>query len=222
MILKFNARGPKRKELAGLISRFTGNECRYLGAPGFSYEIGRFVVDRNGNVQTDYEPGSETVELLTEMLYDNGFVTEYDESGGYDLEVSVPRETLTDAHIENLRKLIAKEAELIKKALGAEELPVVITDERIIFPWFGKADPATAGTYTVFITKLCALAKNAVRINDSGKPVENEKYAFRCFLLRLGFIGEEYKTDRRILLKNLEGSSAFKRPRAKEEEPCSD
>ena len=100
MILKFNATGPKRKELAGLISRFTGNECRYLGAPGFSYEIGRFVVDRNGNVETDYEPGSETVELLTEMLYDNGFVTEYDEGRGYDLEISVPRETLTDAQIE--------------------------------------------------------------------------------------------------------------------------
>lgn len=222
MILKFNAKGPKRKELAGLISRFTGNECRYLGAPGFSYEIGRFVVDRNGNVQTDYEPGSETIELLTEMLYDNGFVTEYDEGRGYELEVSVPREALTDTQIENLRKLIAKKAELIKKAFGAEELPVVVTDERIVFPWFGKADPNTAGTYTVFITKLCALAKNAVRINDGGKPVENEKFAFRCFLLRLGFIGDDYKADRKILLKNLEGSSAFKHPKAKEEGPCSD
>ena len=222
MILKFNATGPKRKELAGLISNFTGCESRYLGAPGFSYEIGRFVIDRNGNVETDYEPGSETVELLTEMLYDNGFVSEYDEGRGYELEVSVPRETLTDAQIENLSKLIAKKAELIKKALGADELPVVVTDERIVFPWFGKADPATAGTYTVFITKLCALAKNAVRVNDGGKPAENEKYAFRCFLIRLGFIGEEYKADRKILLKNLEGSSAFKSPRAKEEEPCSD
>ncbi len=222
MILKFNATGPKRKELAGLISNFTGCESRYLGAPGFSYEIGRFVIDRNGNVETDYEPGSETVELLTEMLYDNGFVSEYDEGRGYKLEVSVPRETLTDAQIENLRKLIAKKAELIKKALGADELPVVVTDERIVFPWFGKADPATAGTYTVFITKLCALAKNAVRVNDGGKPAENEKDAFRCFLIRLGFIGEEYKADRKILLKNLEGSSAFKSPRAKEEEPCSD
>ena len=42
------------------------------------------------------------------------------------------------------------------------------------------------------------------------REVENEKYAFRCFLLRLGFIGEEYKVERKILLKNLTGSSAFK------------
>ena len=40
--------------------------------------------------------------------------------------------------------------------------------------------------------------------------VVNEKYAFRCFLLRLGFIGDEYKQDRKILLENLEGSAAFK------------
>lgn len=218
MILKYNATGPKRKELAGLISRFTGSECRYLGAPSFSYEVGRFVIDRNGNVETDCEPGSEVIERLAQMLYDNGFVTEYDESRGYELEVSVPRETLTEEQIENLRKLIAKKAELIKKAFGADELPVVVTDERIAFPWFGKADPDTAGAYTVFITKLCALARNAVRVNEGGKPVENEKYAFRCFLLRLGFIGDEFKADRKILLRNLSGSSAFKSPVVKEEE----
>ena len=42
------------------------------------------------------------------------------------------------------------------------------------------------------------------------KPVENEKYAFRCFLLRLGFIGDEFKADRKVLLQNLSGSTAFK------------
>ena len=40
--------------------------------------------------------------------------------------------------------------------------------------------------------------------------MDNEKYAFRCFLLRLGFIGEEFKQSRKILLSNLDGSSAFK------------
>ena len=42
------------------------------------------------------------------------------------------------------------------------------------------------------------------------REVENDKYAFRCFLLRLGFIGDEYKLTRKILLENLEGSAAFK------------
>ena len=43
------------------------------------------------------------------------------------------------------------------------------------------------------------------------KEVENEKYAFRCFLLRLGFIGDDNKTARRILLQNLSGNSAFRK-----------
>ena len=42
------------------------------------------------------------------------------------------------------------------------------------------------------------------------KETDNDKYAFRCFLLRLGFIGSEYKAERKILLRNLTGSSAFK------------
>jgi hypothetical protein len=42
------------------------------------------------------------------------------------------------------------------------------------------------------------------------REVENPKYSFRCFLLGLGFIGDEYKAARKILLKNLDGSAAFK------------
>ena len=54
------------------------------------------------------------------------------------------------------------------------------------------------------------MAKNQKRVTAKDKDVDNDKYAFRCFLLRLGFIGAEYKADRKILLKNLTGSSAFK------------
>ena len=67
-----------------------------------------------------------------------------------------------------------------------------------------------------FIANLCAMAKNAKRITAMEKPVDNEKYAFRCFLLRLGFIGREYKTQRKILLRNLTGSCAFRSGTKKE------
>ena len=39
---------------------------------------------------------------------------------------------------------------------------------------------------------------------------QNEKYEFRCFLLRLGFIGDDTKAQRKILMENLAGSAAFK------------
>ena len=51
---------------------------------------------------------------------------------------------------------------------------------------------------------------------------EAKAYAFRCFLLRLGFIGEEYKAERKILLSKLSGSSAFKSGKAKEAVICSE
>ena len=62
------------------------------------------------------------------------------------------------------------------------------------------------------------MAKTQKRVNSTEKTVENEKYAFRCFLLRLGFIGSEYKNERKILLANLTGSSAFKNAQPNDEE----
>ena len=101
--------------------------------------------------------------------------------------------------------------ELIKKALGVSDLPLEITDTKVSFPWFPATPaPDEMNAYDAFICKLCEMARNQKRVNTTEKHIDNEKYAFRCFLLRLGFIGAEYKEARKILLKNLSGSSAFK------------
>jgi hypothetical protein len=55
------------------------------------------------------------------------------------------------------------------------------------------------------VKALRDMAKPQHCILAADKSVDNEKYAFRCFLLRLGFIGEEYATTRKILLQNLSG-----------------
>ena len=61
------------------------------------------------------------------------------------------------------------------------------------------------------------MARNQKRVTAKEKETDNEKYSFRCFLLRLGFIGDEFKVARKVLLKNFTGSSAFKSaPTAKE------
>lgn len=127
-----------------------------------------------------------------------------------DLTVAMPRETFTDAALENLQRLVEVKAALIKKALAVESLPIEVTEERVSFPWFAEVEGDSAQAYSHFITALCDMARNQKRVTAKEKDADNEKYAFRCFLLRLGFIGEEYKADRKILLKNLSGSSAFK------------
>ena len=124
------------------------------------------------------------------------------------LTVGIP---LDKVAVGNLTKLLDAKGGLIKKALGVDVLPIEIQKDRVAFPWFPELPDADAvKAYTHFITALCEMSKNAKRVTVTEKKVDNEKYAFRCFLLRLGFIGSEYKTERKILLKNLTGSSAFK------------
>lgn len=127
------------------------------------------------------------------------------------LIIEIPQSVLNDRAIENLKRLVASKAALIKKALGIEELSIEVSDDTIKFPWFlGEMDSESVKAYTHFVTAICEMAKTQKRITAAEKPADNEKYAFRCFLLRLGFIGEKYKTVRKILLKNLSGSAAYK------------
>lgn len=124
------------------------------------------------------------------------------------LTVEIPLEKVA---VGNLTKLLDAKGGLIKKALGIGELPIEVGEDKVSFPWF----PELLGTdeiqaYTHFISALCGMAKNAKRVTAKEKPEENEKYAFRCLLLRLGFIGTEYKAERKILLKNLSGNSSWK------------
>ncbi len=130
---------------------------------------------------------------------------------GIGLTVSLPRESFTDAALENLRKLVDAKAALIRKALAVESLPVEADAEKVSFPWFADGqDGDAAKAYTHFITALCDMARKQKRVTAKERPADNEKYAFRCFLLRLGFIGEEYKGERKVLLKNLSGNGSFK------------
>jgi len=148
-------------------------------------------------------------------------VPEPDESD--QLTIEMPLSFMTDEGITNLEKLIASKEELIKKALGVDALPVERTESTLKFPWFRfpvSSDEVAA--YSRFIGALCAAAKKQKRVTAHEKAVDNEKYAFRCFLLRLGFIGDEYKQVRKILLKNLAGNPAFKSGTKKSTEVCDD
>lgn len=130
------------------------------------------------------------------------------------LTVEIP---LDKVAVGNLTRLLDAKGNLIKKALGVDALPIKILEDRASFPWFTELPDADAvQAYTHFLSALCEMSKNAKRVTVTEKAVENEKYTFRCFLLRLGFIGAEYKTERKILLKNLTGSSAFKSGAKKE------
>ena len=211
MTIKINAQGTERKRLVGCISEWLGVPTKYCGAPTFSYEVDCFTVERDGSLTFDDRTDSEVVRRLLEHICDEGFNidqshTEDDEPTG--LTISVP---LGKVAVGNLTNLLEAKGDLIRKALGVDTLPIEIDEDRVSFPWFSKLpDADTVKAYTDFIAALCKMSREQKRISPMARTVENEKYAFRCFLLRLGFIGEEYKTARKILLQNLTGCSAWK------------
>ena len=207
MTCKFNVSGKKRKALAQCIAEWLGCSVNYKGTPTFAYEVDCFTIEKDGALSFDNRADSEVIERLFEHLYDEGFeYEEQEEPTG--LTIKIP---FDNVNCGNLLKLLEAKGNLIKKALGVDDVRVEMNEDSVGFPWFDELpSPDEIKTYTDFICKLCAFSKNAKRITATEKETENEKYAFRCFLLRLGFIGEEYKQSRKILLKNLSGSSAFK------------
>ena len=224
MTITINALGAERKRLVKTIAEWLGEDVHYCGAPTFAYEIGRFTVEKSGSLTFSDMLDSEVVERLLEHIYDEGFDIdqshiEEDDTDSTEnvigdlsgISIQLPASEFTESTLANLQAIIDAKGNLIKKALKAEALPVNRLGDRIDFPWFRPyADPQEVQAYMHFVTALCEMAKTQKRITAKEKEVDNEKYAFRCFLLRLGFIGEQFKAERKILLRNLTGSSAFK------------
>ena len=244
MKIRYNRIGSERKALVRAIEEITECTAQYLGAPTFAYQVDYFTIEKDGTLEFDDRADSEEIENLLEQLAERGFEgtaaempdtaaetphtaaeTEAEElseeaetaqhSESLGLTVAIP---MDGTAVGNLKKLLEAKGNLIKKALNIDSLPIEVKEETVEFPWFETADADETAAYTHFISALCELSKNAKRVTAKEKEVDNEKYAFRCFLLRLGFIGTEYKAERKILLRNLSGSAAFKTVKDGEQE----
>ena len=218
MKANYNVTGKDRKALVAAIAELTGDKAVYKYMPTCAYEIGDITVDKEGGVTCE---DAEKLTRIAESLLADGFTAEMDE------EVESTDEETTDAHedgtgltvslpldkvaVRNLTNLLTAKESLIKKALGIDDLGIEVTEDKVNFPWFSELpEPEAVKAYTHFIAALGKMSRDLKRISATEKEVDNEKYAFRCFLLRLGFIGSEYKAERKILLQNLSGNSSWK------------
>ena len=125
--------------------------------------------------------------------------------------ISMRRDFFDEALFAKLDRLIESKSDLFKMAFKTDDLSYEVTDDRVTFAWFswtGEADEGTA--YSTFIDLLTKHLKEHKRINASKTQTDNSKFAMRVFLIRLGMVGAEFKTTRKILLRNLKGSSAFR------------
>ncbi len=244
MKINYNVTGADRKEMVNLISDVLGGvESHYLGVPSCAYRVGDFEISRDGALTVADDTDRELVRKIVEALAQAGLESEdaqtvlseepaaaHEEESSEvvppdgeatptELSISLQREPFTETALDNLDNLLTSKGAFIKKAFGIENPTYTLTDEAIIFDWLkGEVTPEMAKAGQDFISKLCEMARTQKRVTSKAKVVENEKYAFRCFLLRLGMIGAEYKETRKILLRNLSGNSSFKVAPKKEAE----
>ena len=223
MVLHFNVTKDKRKAMVQAIEKEIGGKAKYLGVPSCAYEIGNFTVGKNGELEFgDFDDLDEVAPIVDACVLATGVSpAEWDNNRDAEeiadtgatgsetvgLTVSIPLEKV---EVGNLASILDAKGDLIKKALGIPDLRFTTDEENISFPWFVEVKPEEALAYTKFISAICEMSKKQKRVTAKPKENENEKYAFRCFLLRLGFIGDEFKADRKILLSKLDGSAAFK------------
>ncbi len=233
MQIKYDVTGDRRKALVAVMRDVLQDTTRYLGAPSFAFQVGAYTVDKNGTVTCPDNTDEVQIEMLIRELVHDGFVGERvgelakpiiqemtetpkdeikpSQVDDFDrLSVEIPNGGMTPIAMENFQRLVASKATLLKKALGTDSLPITEHADRIEFAWFRPTDDQTEITaYFLLVQGLYDLARTQKRVSATEQQVENEKYTFRCFLLRLGFIGTEYKPARSILLRNLTGNSSY-------------
>ena len=198
---------------AGFMSKGGENEAS-CGDTGEDKPIQTEVtVNEEMPAETTVEEPTEVDTAESELVSTEAAPTEeaVAESDEDSLSISLPRSLFTETALQNLDALLLSKGRLIRHAFDIREATYTLTDDRITFAWLhGTVTDETAKAYAEFISKLCQMARTQKRVTAKEKIVDNEKYAFRCFLLRLGMIGSAYKESRKILLQNLTGSSAFK------------
>ena len=127
------------------------------------------------------------------------------------LTIEIPRDGFTLKMFENLTQIINSKKSLIKKALASDEITVHIATNKLCFSWFTlTGTDGEMDAYTRFITALCEMAKRQTRVTAKERDIGNDKFTMRLFLIRLGFVGAEFKAARKILLRNLTGNTAWK------------
>lgn len=226
MKLTFNVTKENKKAFAKAIEAITGEKAVYQFTPTYAFQIGDLTVNRDATLTA---PDDKDIGSLLEALKAQGY--ELSETEGApeekpkeeapaadekpedleevpELTVSLP---LTTANVGILTSILSSKGVLIRHALGVTDLRINVTEDKIEFPWFTRELTAEeAKAYTTFLSLLCKFSKELKHASSRPVETDNEKYAFRCFLLRLGFIGPEYKEARKILLQNMTGNSAFR------------
>lgn len=208
MTIEFHLTGETRKTLVNTISEILEIPAEYQYMPTCAYKIGEcYTVTKEGNLEISDSADSKETEHLTEELKKRG----YDIPTENRLMIQMPADFFDEHTLGNLQQICENKAALFQAAFQTDSLDIISSDEKVEFPWFTVEQDGDADAYCTFISMLCEFAKNQGRINRKPDTSDNPKYTMRCFLIRLGMVGAEFKTARKVILRNLTGNSAFRK-----------
>ena len=202
-----------RKELVKAISKIIGIPAVYQFMPTCAYKIGEcYTVTKSGDLEiSDQADRKETERLLAELASRGYAVPDTTEPESTKLTVQMPADFFNEHTLGNLQQICENKATLFKAAFQTDTLDMISSDEKVEFPWFKVEQDGDADAYCTFISMLCEFAKNQGRINRKPDTSDNPKYTMRCFLIRLGMVGAEFKVARKVILRHLSGNSAFRK-----------
>ena len=161
---------------------------------------------------TETEKVSEETEIMAQCETQGNTVPTVESNGIDRFSISMSRDFFDERTLNKLDRTIENKGELFKMAFKTDDLSYKVTDDRVIFDWFPFSGESGEGlAYSSFIDLLTKSLKEQKRVNASKAQTENPKFAMRVYLIKLGMVGDEYKQTRKILLRNLEGSSAFRK-----------
>lgn len=153
---------------------------------------------------------ADSLRRLVNLIYSRGPLLSKSTGGQFGAD----KELLTALDEAGIITSAAGFIALVKEHGGLTGLS--FTDDKVNFTGFPLTEDAD--TNAAFQHLACLMNKHALeqkRIQAKVVNDDNEKYAFRIWLLRIGMNGDEFKTSRKILMENLSGHTAF---RTKEEE----
>lgn len=162
-----------------------------------------------------YESDFETVGEILGRLETGGAVI--NESTGMAVLLSTAGLDDWERFENNLDNLYRSRGALLQKAVGREfrrlaEFTHLEGQGVITMPLFpGSLDENEVRSYVQLSQGIAGLAAKSKRIQHKENDSPNEKFQLRTWLVRIGFVGEEFKYARKLLTENLSGNSAWLR-----------
>lgn len=229
----FRITGIERKEVAQIIAKETNQVSTYAGPPSFAYVIGNISIDRSGMINAPVDKELENIRISLSkngVIADGAFnITMKEHTGGSLrnlVNIISSKEKLLNRALGRTGEIISGglvEAVNVASIVGVEDFAIAIKglecgginfdfNNMIIKYGFYKPDlnVDTIKTYEALSILIDEQSRKLKHASSKQKEVDNDKYAMRCWLLRLGMIGDEYKTTRKILLEKLTGNSSFR------------